>query len=123
MKKENRRIPPPLLSKFQFFERHLEIVNPGGTKSRWALVRRAFRRGGSIPRSSRREEEGGEERRDYEKEGGARSRKVGGAEAEEDGRGKDDDEDDDDERAEQRHPGTLSTSRKNSIEAASFCRV
>lgn len=47
----------------------------------------------------------------------------GGAEAEEDGRGKDDDEDDDDERAEQRHPGTLSTSRKNSIEAASFCRV
>lgn len=78
MKKENRRIPPPLLSKFQFFERHLEIVNPGGTKSRWALVRRAFRRGGSIPRSSRREEEGGEERRDYEKEGGARSRKVGG---------------------------------------------
>lgn len=44
----------------------------------------------------------------------------GGAEAEEDGRGKDEDED---ERAEQRHPGTLSTSRKNSIEAASFCRV
>lgn len=47
---------------------------------------------------------------------------------EESKRGKDDDEDDD-ERAEcvkgrsRSATGTLSTSRKNSIEAASFCRV